>query len=851
MEFLMQIAKAHKTTSQFSPLEQVRVMPPPGAARLQVRDGAGRTYVDVALKTGARRKVSFLVRGTAGRHAIDVLDAQGRGLAQQDFRLAPRTQTHCDAGPYAELMTQLQYLIQGNAETQNLVIDGRSYRILVCWSRDHVYTLKAAQYWETDVQSGLDYYLERQLPSGMFWDCIYTNTEAPAPTWLGEALGQGWFTYDDHGRYIVRRVPVLADTEYVFTEGVWYGWKASGDDAWMAAQLPRLEKALTYLTTDPLRWSPKEGLIRRSFTADEWDFANPHYCAGDHRCIHPGDPRFLFHGNQSGLYAMCRHLAEMHEHLGHGQRARELRAQAEALRKRANRRLFFGTQYGHMIPEDLPGKQVYDLVGDERQRMSLSTGYTINRGLPTHDMAVKILKEYQRRGQRKKGESFAEWWTMDPPYTPEQWPGQHTHTAGCPVGEYMNGGVCIIIAGEIAKAAYDHGAEAYATDILERVWKLRNRDGGNLHQVYRRLPENPQLPAAHFQLVDLRGVVNRGLRHGATRGVDAWTSEGTNDMRNLPTGRRNFGAIAFDVIAPPANAGRSVLRLDPDPATAPTNVTIPLANLRGKSLYFLHALAHSAPAGKVIGTYDVGFDDGTVERIYLRSGKEIGLWWGSSAHAVDPSVARRAWWGPNPTWKNVGMYMFGWTNPHPAKAITAIRATALDPAGHISGSAAAGAGTGGILLGAISVSDQAVEFEPRIRSYGLPDAWAQAAVYYAIAEGLAGVSDAGVAFDRVGIAPRWAGSKARRAGITLHYPASDGYCAYEYRLDPKRRTITLDLTGSLTRAGIHCLLPGRSRARQVRMDGRDLAFRNTRVEASCYVDFDLEALPRAPVVVHY
>jgi hypothetical protein len=56
------------------------------------------------------------------------------------------------------------------------------------------------------------------------------------------------------------------------------------------------------------------------------------------------------------------------------------------------------------------------------------------------------------------------------------------YTAGCPVGEYMNSGLRLIIAGEIAKAAYDHGAEAYATDILERVWKLRHRDGGNLHQ---------------------------------------------------------------------------------------------------------------------------------------------------------------------------------------------------------------------------------------------------------------------------------------------------------------------------------------------------------------------------------
>ena len=243
----------------------------------------------------------------------------------------------------------------------------------------------------------------------MFWDNIERNACYPAPAWWADANGTGW-SDDDNMKFGMRRIPILADTEYVFTEGVWSAWKAGGDDVWMARQLPRLEKGLTYMTSDPVRWSAKHGLMRRSLAMDEWDFADPHYCAGDARCIYPRDARFLFHGNQSGLYATYWRMAEMYEYLGNAERAGALRAQGEAFRRRANDTLFFENHYGHMIPETLDAREVYDLVGDERERMSLSTGYTINRKLPTHDMVVKILKEYQRRGLLHQHESFAEWW---------------------------------------------------------------------------------------------------------------------------------------------------------------------------------------------------------------------------------------------------------------------------------------------------------------------------------------------------------------------------------------------------------------------------------------------------------
>jgi hypothetical protein len=835
----MDVTKSNPQSSLFQPLEKVTVSTDSRKARrLLAVDGAGQCYADIPISAG--RPVSFKMRGKAGQHTIVARSADGTVVDGAAVRLVARTGLSCDKGPYAGLFERLQQLIARNAEGEPWVINGRRYNIIICWSRDHVYTLKAAKYFMEDVTSGLDYYMESQTSNGMFWDCIYHNTEVPAPTWLGEALGKGWYRYDDHMKYIVRRVPVLADTEYVFTEGVWYAWKASSDDAWMARQLPRLEKALTYMTTDPLRWSKKHGLVHRSFTADEWDFANPHYCAGDHRCIHKGDPTFFFHGNNSGMYAMYWRMAQMYEHLGNVERARELRVAGEALRTRANAKLFFKTHYGHMIPESMDPKKVYALVGDERERMSLSTGYTINRGLPTHAMAVKTIKEYQRRGKEKKAGSFAEWWTMDPPYAPEQWPGQHTNTAGCPVGEYMNGGICSIIAGEVSKAAFDHGCEAYGVDILDRVWELMERDNGELHQVYKRLPAKAELPRAVFQPIDISEQVNRGLRHRAHKGVAAWTSEGTNDMRNLPVGTRTFGAIEFHVIDPARNEGRSVLRLGAAADGAPAGVTIPVSNLECRSLYFMHCLAHSTSRGSVVGMYDVCYTDGTEERIWVRDGQEIGSWWGIGEGGVNHAIARRAWWGPNPSWKTVGLYMYGWNNPHPDKKVCAVRLQTV---------AAPGRGAG-IMLAAVSASNQPVAFEQNIRSYGLPDCWAQAAVYYAIAEGLAGIEDKGTAFSTVSVSPRWAQSKAGKARVTLHYPSSDGYCTYEYHLDRGRRRIELELTGSFSTAKVHCLLPGGA-AKKVTVDGKTVAFRNVKVEKSRYVDFVVQGMPRGVVRVGY
>ena len=53
----------------------------------------------------------------------------------------------------------------------------------------------------------------------MVWDCIAENPNGTAPSWFGEALGEGFFRYEEGGRFVVRRIPVEADCEFLYAEG--------------------------------------------------------------------------------------------------------------------------------------------------------------------------------------------------------------------------------------------------------------------------------------------------------------------------------------------------------------------------------------------------------------------------------------------------------------------------------------------------------------------------------------------------------------------------------------------------------------------------------------------------------
>jgi len=100
----------------------------------------------------------------------------------------------------------------------------------------------------------------------------------------------------------------------------------------------------------------------------------------------------------------------------------------------------------------------------------LSNPMAINRGLATHEMAVAIIEEYQRR--KKEGYAFAEWFSIDPPF-PDGIFGDDKLVAGA----YINGGIFPLAGGELALAAFENGFEDYGVNILRQYRKMIGESG--------------------------------------------------------------------------------------------------------------------------------------------------------------------------------------------------------------------------------------------------------------------------------------------------------------------------------------------------------------------------------------
>ncbi len=316
------------------------------------------------------------------------------------------------------------------------------------WIRDHSDMMRGAKYWDIDMKSAAEYFADMQNDNGWILDYV---------TMLPEKLPgerENWIKHV--------RVPVEADVEYRFIKAIQLAWQATGDDDWVKKMIPKMEKALKYIMTDEYRWSSEYQLVKRALTVDTWDFD---YTAGRHEWLNFDFSPYTFwgimHGDNSGYYEAMETVSFFHKYFGNDEKANYYHKLAEELKERTNKLCFNGKFYTHNIaitPRKIDGV-------DESQQLSLSNPMDINRGLATHEIAVAILKEYQERA--KKNDSFAEWYSIDPPY-PDGIFGDEKIVGGA----YCNGGVMPLVGGELALAAFNHGFEKYGVDILMKYSEL-------------------------------------------------------------------------------------------------------------------------------------------------------------------------------------------------------------------------------------------------------------------------------------------------------------------------------------------------------------------------------------------
>lgn len=344
-------------------------------------------------------------------------------------------------------------------DSLDMAIDGkkiRGYRSpdgKSIWIRDHSEIMRGFKYFESDLKSTVEHFAETQADNGRIFD-FFTIFPEKLPS-----EKENWTKYV--------RVPVEADVEYRFVKAAFLAWQATGDDEWIEKLLPKLDKALHYILTNPWRWDEKTQLVKRAYTVDTWDFA---YTAGKHDWLQfqITDDTFwgIMHGDNSGYYQAFRLLGLLYQYFFDFDRADFWFDQAEKLKNQMNEICWNGRFYTHFVkltPVTIDGV-------DESAQLSLSNPMDINREAATHEMAVSIIKEYLHR--RETSDSFAEWFSIDPPF-PDGILGDEKLIKGA----YINGGIMPMVGGELAKAAFDHGFEAYGVDILKRYYEMISETG--------------------------------------------------------------------------------------------------------------------------------------------------------------------------------------------------------------------------------------------------------------------------------------------------------------------------------------------------------------------------------------
>ncbi len=772
-----------------------------------VADGAGREYV----RRKASNAFTFTIGGALGRQTARLLDSHGVIAGEAGFLVDGSTELKDEGGVYSGLLNAVLWTMMSWSENNPVTAihsNDRVYQFFANWIFDHTLILKGMKYFWPDLKGAIDFFADTQREDGMIWENCYPAT--PDPNFFDWKFDyDGFIRRFGDGFWQLRRAPVESHVEQYFVEGLYATWKATGDTDWMKSRLDNAMRALRQVTKSPYRWSEKFQLMHRGFTIDTWDYVSDDQqrFGGSVFMVYLGKSEFgVFHGDNTNLILQCRNLAEMLKVAGRPQDAPEFEKLADDVEQRLNALAWNGNYYTHWIAENPDYKP--DVGVDMSSQVSLSNAYALNRGI-AHEKCISILKTYQQIRQDMPSSSPGEFYGIYPPF-------QKDFTLNIPglVWEYCNGGVLVVVGGELAHGAFEHGHEAYGADILFRIKAIADRYRGYLPVTLRgKAVETPQRT---FQQLSIRAQANASHGTNAT-GVPSWSNQPEMNLAALPTGKQEFQQIPFDVLDPEPTPFRScivVSRQEPYSADA----SIP-AGAKAASVYLLDAADSRASAGTMLTFH---YADGT-----SHSANVTGHSWAfpsdsqyAKAGPRTEDTYRLAWKKKTPDDREAGVYATGINNPHPEREIASLQLSA-------------GGATSKWLILAVTLSSAPVFFAPYDDlSTGIPDGW-NGSVLYALFEGLAGIKDQGAAFSKTALTPRWISAKVPAAEITLRYPASAGYCSYKYR--SSERKLEVEFTGSAEHFEVEILLPSGRHAQTARLNGREAEITLRTIEQSTYL----------------
>jgi hypothetical protein len=800
-----------RKSAVFQPLEEVFLScKSPGI--ISVSDAKGREYFRSSVTSG----ISFLAGGTQGLHTAKLLDKKNKLISEVKFNVEAKTNIS-DGGNFSELFKLLYngMLVYSPTGYEELNWKGKTYKYFVNWVLDNNNTMKGMKYFSPYSRDLTDLLRENQKSDGMIWSFVQPDKEdynyyETAYSYLG-------YFNRNNGAWFVRQ-PMENHVEYNYVNMMYQHWKASGDSEWMKMNLDCAMRALDFCVTDTLKWSKRFHLLKRPYCIDSWDFQvddeyTPAAPLSPTMVVVPGKTKFgIFFGDNTGYFEACNQLAEMLDYAGKKEFAGKYLQRGKEIINNLIALSWNGKYFTHFIDEDPSVKR--NLGVDEKSQIAQGNMYSINRGL-SHEMDVAIINTYLDLRKRLPQGSPGEWYSIFPPF--EKGFGLHDEK-----WQYMNGGVAGHAIGELAKGAYENGYEDYASNILVRALDLIKRGQNRLWFAYTGAIPTPP-PPPEFKTIDISEKTNMDLRETGGKNVFAWMGANRpgNDMRGLPTGDQVFNNIKFKVIDPEKNNRRAVIGLSYN-SGYPRTVEVSV-NEAAPVVYLLHSSSDNIPSS-FAGAITFRYIDGTEISRNIVKFKDVTNWWFPSLQNERAGVA---WSGPNPVSTKVGVCWTAIDSPNPEKKIEKLIFHAPIEGGIYA------------LIG-ITLADRPYYVRPKLESFGGPDNWAAATGMAALVEGLAGVNNLGLAFDKAGLSPRWSSSSTDSVEVSIQLAASGGYLSYKYINDRKAREIKILLTGSGNELKGHILLPENIKTvKSVTCDDNPVEFSISKIEKSSYTDFSL------------
>lgn len=503
-----------------NPLTQITLTIDPagfrGNAELRVFDGAGRLEGTQALQfDGTAQNVSWRTSGTLGKHsAALVIDGKIAALNSNVYTLDAQTQVQTGIDAYDQLVPKVrEFLTYDVSEYEYKGYKIRGYRSpdsYLIWLRDHMYQGQGYKYFDPDMTSTLDYFAREQKANGAFDDYFAILNGVP----------------------IQGRTDVEADLEYLFVMGAYQAWQATGDTAWLRAQIPSMEKGIKYSTSEPIRWDASKQLIKRPYTIDTWDFeyGGPTIAPdGKEAPRHWIDDKTRFgimHGDNTGMARAMQLMSRIYGDMGQAQTATEWRIRADQLMNNLNAVSWNGRFFTHNVLE-----QPFEIAGvDQANQLSLSNAYALNRNVLSGEQARAIIAEYYRRRIADPRSIPSEWYSIDPPFPADSF--GTTAGWGKEPGEYVNGGRMPLVGGELAHGAFTWGQSVYGFDILKRYYQMISLQNGTYLWYY---PDG-----------------NPGISSPQTLSTDGWGSTAMlAALLEGAAGIKDNGALYHDVTISP------------------------------------------------------------------------------------------------------------------------------------------------------------------------------------------------------------------------------------------------------------------------------------------------------------